>query len=598
MPRTAASTLARYALTGALLALTPAAMPLYATPAHALAASVTENVRVQIGAFTIVIPRIEATGSSLGPDEIRALFDPKAAEPLAARLGRFNAGAVTIPLLTVEQVAGKERVTTEYRDIRIENLRAGVAETIRIVGASFRNDATGRERIEGKLEASSVTGMDFAQVARVYGESAATPGPRRPLYAGSVVEGMTLQLAEGGRVRVGRISATDARGRVGAGPLLADLDTIVASQAGRKPTDAENLKNMRFALEVFDRFSLAEGEMRDIRLEDVVSPEGPVRGGIARIVFRMPEDADNAFEMEGLDFGTGDGSFKAARLVSSGFSLATLREALRLETAKPDFDPKKLDPRAFIPTLGTIRLEGIEADVPEQHRGKPTGERLRARVKALEIAAIEPRNAIPTRIRHSIDGLAVDIPEKTRNDGYQSLLALGLKSLDVSWGFEIDWIEAAREITIRNLRLNGVALGDFTAGATLANAGPELFDTDTTAQQVAAIGVTARALDLRYRDNGLIGKIIEQQAKRAGKTPDALRREYATTAALVGPAMLGPSQAARDIASAIGQFIARPGTLTISAKTKEPAGLGFMDFMMLGQPAAILEQLEVKAVAE
>lgn len=602
MPRPAAPALARFALTGALFVLPLAAVPVASGPAYAQAASVTEAIRVELGAFTIVIPRIEAAGSSLGASEIRALFDPAGQQPLSARLARFNASTVTIPQLSVEQLTGKDRITTEYRDIRIENLKAGIAGSVRIAGATFRNAATGPEKIEGTLGISTITGMDFTQIARVYGGGSgggsATPEPRRPLYAESVIDGMTIQLNAGGRVRVGRLTARDARGRVGEGSLLSDLDAILASQTGRKPSDIENLKNLHFSLDILDRFSLAESEIRDIRLEDVVSPDGPVRGGVSRIVFRMPENGENAFEMEGIDFGKSDGSFKMARLAMSGFSLSGLRETLRVETAKPDFDPKKLDPRALIPTLGTIRVEGMEIDAPEQRRGKPTGERLKGQIRSVEIAATEPRNGIPTRIRHSIDGASILIPENTKQEGLQSLLAMGMKAIDLSWGFEIDWIEPAREVAIRNFRLNGVDLGAFTASATLANAGAELFATDKTVQQVAALSMTARALELRYRDNGLVDKFIAHQAKRSGKSPDALRREYATTAALMGPVMLGPSQAARDIASAIGQFIARPGTLTISAKTREPAGLGFMDFMMLGQPAAILEQLEVKAVAE
>lgn len=598
MSRSALSTLARYALTGALLALTPAAMPLSVTPAYAQAASTVENVRVTFGGLTISIPRIEATGSSLGSNEIRALFDPKAPEPLSTRLARFSASAVTIPQLTIEQVAGKDRITTVYRDIRIEALRAGTAESVLIAGATFANEATGKERVEGSLGASIVTGMDFAQIARFYADSTNDPGPRRPIYAGSVMEGMTLRLTEGGQVRVGRITARDARARAGQRSLIADIEALTASQTGRKPTDAENLKNLLVSLDVFDRLSLAEGEMRDIRLEGVASPDGPIEGGIARIVFRMPESGETAFEMEGLAFAGAGGSFNLTRLASSGFSLASLRETLTRETAKSDFDLKKLNPRDLIPTLGTFRLEGLSGDIRDQQRGKPTGERMRAQVKSVEIAATEPRNGIPTRVRYAIDGLAAELPPDTKHEGMRTLRDLGITTLDLSMGFEIDWVENAREIAIRNLRMNGVDLGSFTASATLANAGAELFATDTTVQQVAALGVTARALELRYRDSGLVGKIIEQQAKRSGRTPETIRREYATTAALIGPVMLGPSQAARDIASAIGQFIAKPGTLTISAKTKEPAGLGFMDFMMLGQPAAILDQLEVKAVAE
>jgi hypothetical protein len=68
-------------------------------------------------------------------------------------------------------------------------------------------------------------------------------------------------------------------------------------------------------------------------------------------------------------------------------------------------------------------------------------------------------------------------------------------------------------------------------------------------------------------------------------------------AAIAVPAMLGGSGQAKAIGQAVARFVAKPGKLSISAKTKDPAGLGFADFAM-GDPGAILDKLEVTATAE
>jgi hypothetical protein len=69
-------------------------------------------------------------------------------------------------------------------------------------------------------------------------------------------------------------------------------------------------------------------------------------------------------------------------------------------------------------------------------------------------------------------------------------------------------------------------------------------------------------------------------------------------AAVAVPAMLGGSGQAKAIGQAVARFVAKPGKLSISAKTKDPAGLGIADFAVIGEPGAILEKLEVTATAE
>jgi hypothetical protein len=62
--------------------------------------------------------------------------------------------------------------------------------------------------------------------------------------------------------------------------------------------------------------------------------------------------------------------------------------------------------------------------------------------------------------------------------------------------------------------------------------------------------------------------------------------------------MLGNSANAKTIGQAVARFVAKPGKLTISARTKDPAGLGVADLGSIGEPGAILEKLEVTATAE
>jgi hypothetical protein len=62
--------------------------------------------------------------------------------------------------------------------------------------------------------------------------------------------------------------------------------------------------------------------------------------------------------------------------------------------------------------------------------------------------------------------------------------------------------------------------------------------------------------------------------------------------------MLGNSAQAKTLGQAVARFVAKPGRLTISATTKDPAGLGLADVIATPEPAAILNKLEITATAE
>jgi hypothetical protein len=61
--------------------------------------------------------------------------------------------------------------------------------------------------------------------------------------------------------------------------------------------------------------------------------------------------------------------------------------------------------------------------------------------------------------------------------------------------------------------------------------------------------------------------------------------------------MLGNTASAKTVGQAVARFIAKPGRLVISARSKDPAGLGISD-LAVPQPAALLEKIEITATAE
>jgi len=121
---------------------------------------------------------------------------------------------------------------------------------------------------------------------------------------------------------------------------------------------------------------------------------------------------------------------------------------------------------------------------------------------------------------------------------------------------------------------------------------------DTTVAMVSLIGATAKTIELTVENKGLFEKVMAQQAQQKKKSPDDLRREYGMAAAIGIPALLGNGASAKTLGQAVARFITKPGRLAISAKTKDGGGLGLGDFASIGEPAKILEKLDITASSE
>jgi hypothetical protein len=62
--------------------------------------------------------------------------------------------------------------------------------------------------------------------------------------------------------------------------------------------------------------------------------------------------------------------------------------------------------------------------------------------------------------------------------------------------------------------------------------------------------------------------------------------------------MIGSSEQARTLSQAVARFIAKPSKLTVNATPKDPSGLGIAEAVVLSDPKAILDKLNVSATAE
>ena len=174
---------------------------------------------------------------------------------------------------------------------------------------------------------------------------------------------------------------------------------------------------------------------------------------------------------------------------------------------------------------------------------------------------------------------------------------MGYKELDLSWLTAATWNAATNELQLRELWMRGANMGSTNLRATIGGITKDVFSPDS-AMALVILGATVKSADLRVENGGLVEKLLAQEAAKQKKSPDDLRKEFGMVAAVGIPAMLGNTGQAKAIGQAVARFVAKPGKLSIAAKTKDPGGLGVADLASIGEPGVILEKLEITATAE
>ena len=190
------------------------------------------------------------------------------------------------------------------------------------------------------------------------------------------------------------------------------------------------------------------------------------------------------------------------------------------------------------------------------------------------------------------------MPANPADDFLRQLSVLGYGEVAGSVAAGIGWNEPGREIVVREMSIEGREMGRATVRAVLGNASPDLFDPDAAIASVAALGLTAKSLEIGLENSGLFERIVARQAVRQRRSPDDVRREYGIAAAMGIPAILGNSPSAKVLAQAVARFVAKPNRLLITARARQPSGFGVSDFMAGPDPASVMNALEITADAQ
>ncbi|WP_375463795.1 hypothetical protein [uncultured Methylobacterium sp.] len=596
-----------------------AVRPVLAQEAASAVQDVTlTDVVLPLGDTVLRAPNVTVSGTRLSKGDLTAILKADSPEPWGPRLARLEAASITIPVLSSEHAGpGASVQTVTYREVNARDVRAGRIAELTAASAAI-SVVGGPQKGAGTYGRVAAVDLDLAGLVRLYGEAGDGKGPVQRIYASIQVADVVYTDDSGITMRLARLDGRDLGGRPvpggwsgAVGALTAGLDALDPEMPA-----GDRAKLAGTAADLADAVSVGGLELRGLGLSQT-DPDGPLLVGIGRLAY-AGVGAEAGTTLEDVTFAQGGLKARLGRVALSGVSLAPTIATLR-RLANPDAAATDEDLRRLAPAVGGLTLQDLSLDLPGEDApaeaenggkagtgpGRPGGplaapEPAPVHV-ALRNAALTlgpPRDGVPTASRLDLSGLTFPAAIVAGMPVLGALPGYGYADLDLNLVVDSAWDEAKREVALREITLSGRDLGSVRLAGTLGGMGPELFGANVAASRMLMVSATAKALDLTIQNTGLFERFLAAQSKSLSLKPEELRQEYVTASRFGVPAILGNSAAARAIGAAMGQFVAKPGRLVLTAKAKSPAGLGFIDVGTARSPAAVLDKLDVDAKAD
>ena len=560
-------------------------------------AAMVENLAYDLGAFRVVIPKIEATGTALTDDALKGIVDPAGSATLAQRLGILNAASIVAPQIIFEIKTGPAGNKITYRDVKLANVGSGVIESATVAGAGgdLVDPVAGPMKIT--YGAMSMRKVNLGLILRVFSTPRADPNePSVSAYEDFAADGFQMTSRDVD-VSMGKMTGSGVKMRALAMPI-GDLVTLSQQLGapGAKPSPQQTAQIFSMLGDIFQSMELGKVEMRDMKV-NVKKDNGAI--GIGRIVmsgFAKGKLGEVAYE--NLTMNMPDGTAKLGRF---GFrdldmqrTFATMADAMK----RGDTEFRNTNPRDLVPTLGQFQISGLDLDVPDKNGAgnSPDGQRIRFSLGNFEINTSKHIEGIPTAITARVQNFLFPIPPKPMDAQLRDIAAMGIDKFDLNHTIDIAWNEATQEIALKDYSISLGGLGSVKLTGVIGNTPKDLFSSNLALVQAAAFGAVLKSVDLTVENMGLAQKALQFQAKQSGQTPQQLQQMMVAGAAMGIPAMLGNGAASKAIAGALSKFAADPKKLRLAARSKN--GVGVADAMQAaGNPAGLLESLEVTATA-
>ena len=558
-----------------------------------------DDVTIDAGFAIYRIRHIDVFGGTMSAADLRQLFDVNDPKPLPDRLRAITADRIVAPEIVAELKAGTTGQTVTYRNFVLTGINAGhVADaSAQSVSMAFSDENSGN--VSGDFGAFAAHNVDLVLAGRIAASKRSDPNEDKGLlYENFSIDGGGF-VAQKTNVEItfGRISGSNVKAR----PFSTPLSELPKDNTQPQVmTPAQKRMMAGFSADLLDGFDIGNFEIRDFGLKGI-SDSKPFNAHLDRIRLADLGDAKiGEFAFGGFSTSTSDGiRISLGNIGFRGFDMSAMRTRMRAaatDIAQPLDEAK---PRELMPNLREFSLSGFE------YSGKPSGGAIVAgtgrgsnvRINKIEMRGGEPYNGIPTALTASMEGLSFDVSATSPDDSLRTIAGLGYSRVDIGSRMDVAWKESAQELALNELSIAAAGMGTWRLKGLLTNVSKDLFAPEPAVAQAAALATLVKNVDITVTDQGLLDRVIANEAKRSNRTADAVRSEWVTAAGVGIPGALGDAPAGRTLGAAVSKFIASPKVLHITATA--PNGVGAAQFMLFSQdPAAFLKRMDVQASAD
>jgi len=566
------------------------------------------GIDTQYKNYRISVPKLTVDDADFSISTLKDTFGNPDLTP-AERVARFSAKRVSAPEIDLVQDFAGNPQKIVYKDVKAEDIvhghiahySAGGMDLNMIVNVPREGGGTTTDHMTGTMGLAEGKDLDAVFLTRVYTEKAGPDDRDAKLVSGpSSVKNIAFKSSEL-NFSYDEVSSGSLSMRLPEVPLSELTDKI--GGVVRNPdhaTPAQWRDYIVGMVSFLDMFGKADMQVTGLKIDPVDDAKG--KSTIDRMTVSI-DDRKMNFAVKGFIFNDKENHIKADDFGIDGFSWATTADAAKKLAALDDTQVQSFPFATAIPEIGTIHAADVDLDVPDpdDKGAEPSQPKKRMKFAAKNLLFIlkKPYNGIPSDIHFVYDDVTIPFPADDKDEDFAALRKFGYDRLTFSSDIAASWDQAKSNLVIKNISLNVKDMFDVSFSGLVGGFGKEFFSGDKVMTQVALLGLKAQEVKLRVENKGLFDKFIADVAAKHGVKQEDEGKIVALSLSTIMQQNAPGQQQVQQVAAALGQFVAKPNILELTAKAKSPNGIGALQMITAYQnPWSLLDLVDLSAKAE
>lgn len=478
--------------------------------------------------------------------------------------------------------------------LALESMQDGKLASYAINSIDFSMAGERKGEASFSIEKILVTDYNIATLSHVFDIENYKDGKGDGIWRDAAGVGTVSNIefeADGGFFKIAKITSGASRLRQLDIPPIEAMKVIQgvanAQQSGENP-----IKVFRELAPIMSSF-YRMAEFDELRIEglDVSPPKGatPFKLGIILVERYSVDQGLKEVSIADLSFADPkEGvSVNLGRFALGDIQFPALVDIMTyLESISDDNPPKPsyAAVASLSPTLGQIDIKSFSGVFGRDGIVNFDG---------VTLTATDYIRLIPTKLSLKLDNVIAPLEGLDRsNDVAEILVKMGYKQAVLNGTIDMVWTEATQELAILPSQIRINDMGVLNISGTVGNV-PRQFIEDPEKGAAFAAGMTFKEAQISFEDQSLTNRFVEMTAKSSGGDVAAVRQQFGALAK--GPlAILQKPDFASKVGTIVDNFLANPGTVTVTAKPAQPLPLVGFAIMAQQAPGNFVDALNIQ----